>query len=65
MTSFSTSVWVLFFPLQIPLINFPARKAIKLLTFGRVEVSWFWHVLIGVGVLTVVTVVAIAVPQLK
>lgn len=51
--------------LTVPLIHFPARKAVILLLFGARPFSWFIHCVATVCILTVVLILAIYVPDIR
>ncbi|XP_055087129.1 probable sodium-coupled neutral amino acid transporter 6 [Periophthalmus magnuspinnatus] len=51
--------------LTVPLIHFPARKAVILLLFGSRRFSWWIHSLTTVCILAVVLILAIFVPDIR
>lgn len=51
--------------LTVPLIHFPARKAVILLLFGARPFSWFVHCMATVSILTVVLLLAVYVPDIR
>uniref|UniRef100_A0A8C4GXL2 Solute carrier family 38 member 6 n=1 Tax=Dicentrarchus labrax TaxID=13489 RepID=A0A8C4GXL2_DICLA len=51
--------------LTVPLIHFPARKAVILLLFGGRPFSWLIHIIATLGILGVVLLMAIFVPDIR
>ncbi|XP_061599947.1 probable sodium-coupled neutral amino acid transporter 6 [Cololabis saira] len=51
--------------LTVPLIHFPARKAVILLLYGRREFSWLIHIISTLSILSVVLMLAIFVPDIS
>ncbi|RVE57227.1 hypothetical protein OJAV_G00214340 [Oryzias javanicus] len=51
--------------LTVPLIHFPARKAVISLLYGEQEISWLIHVILTVILLSVVLMMAIFVPDIS
>ncbi|KAM6912675.1 putative sodium-coupled neutral amino acid transporter 6 isoform 2-T4 [Xenentodon cancila] len=51
--------------LTVPLIHFPARKAVILLLYGRREFSWLVHIISTLIILSVVLMLAIFVPDIS
>ncbi|CAG5866448.1 unnamed protein product [Menidia menidia] len=51
--------------LTVPLIHFPARKAVILLLYGGRNISWLIHIISTLIILTVVLILAIFVPDIS
>uniref|UniRef100_A0A7N9ARR5 Solute carrier family 38 member 6 n=2 Tax=Mastacembelus armatus TaxID=205130 RepID=A0A7N9ARR5_9TELE len=51
--------------LTVPLIHFPARKAVLLLLCGGRPFSWFVHIIVTLIILGVVLILAIFVPDIR
>ncbi|KAF6732878.1 putative sodium-coupled neutral amino acid transporter 6 [Oryzias melastigma] len=51
--------------LTVPLIHFPARKAVISLLYGEREISWLIHIILTVILLSVVLMMAIFVPDIS
>ncbi|XP_041928699.1 probable sodium-coupled neutral amino acid transporter 6 [Alosa sapidissima] len=51
--------------LTVPLIHFPARKAVQMLVMGNRPFSWFSHSLTTLLLLTIVLLLAIFVPDIR
>lgn len=51
--------------LTVPLIHFPARKAVTMLLFGDRPFSWFLHILTTFLLLCVVLLLAIFIPDIR
>ncbi|KAM6336105.1 solute carrier family 38 member 6 [Podargus strigoides] len=51
--------------LAVPLIHFPARKAVLMLFFSDLPVSWICHILVTLTLNTIVVLFAMFVPDIK
>ncbi|KGL73920.1 putative sodium-coupled neutral amino acid transporter 6, partial [Tinamus guttatus] len=51
--------------LTVPLIHFPARKAVLMVFFSHLPVSWMCHILITLTLTTIVVLFAMYVPDIK
>ncbi|XP_068005043.1 solute carrier family 38 member 6 isoform X1 [Melanerpes formicivorus] len=51
--------------LTVPLIHFPARKAVLMVFFSHVPVSWICHILVTLALNTIVVLFAMYVPDMK
>ncbi|KAM6273440.1 solute carrier family 38 member 6 isoform 2-T2 [Porphyrio hochstetteri] len=51
--------------LTVPLIHFPARKAVLMVFFSHLPVSWICHILVTLTLNTVVVLFAMYVPDIK
>uniref|UniRef100_A0A8B9ERV2 Solute carrier family 38 member 6 n=1 Tax=Anser cygnoides TaxID=8845 RepID=A0A8B9ERV2_ANSCY len=51
--------------LTVPLIHFPARKAVLMLFFSHLPVSWICHIFVTLALNTIVVLFAIYVPDIK
>ncbi|XP_071413425.1 solute carrier family 38 member 6 isoform X2 [Pithys albifrons albifrons] len=51
--------------LTVPLIHFPARKAVLMVFFSHLPVSWICHILVTLALNTIVVLFAMYVPDIK
>ncbi|XP_054256383.1 probable sodium-coupled neutral amino acid transporter 6 [Indicator indicator] len=51
--------------LTVPLIHFPARKAVLMVFFSHIPVSWICHILVTLTLNTIVVLFAMYVPDMK
>ncbi|XP_030340496.1 probable sodium-coupled neutral amino acid transporter 6 isoform X2 [Strigops habroptila] len=51
--------------LTVPLIHFPARKAVLMVFFSHLPVSWICHILVTLTLNTIVVLFAMYVPDIK
>nr|XP_038036037.1 probable sodium-coupled neutral amino acid transporter 6 [Anas platyrhynchos] len=51
--------------LTVPLIHFPARKAVLMLFFSHLPVSWICHIFVTLALNTIVVLFAMYVPDIK
>ncbi|XP_040416497.1 probable sodium-coupled neutral amino acid transporter 6 [Cygnus olor] len=51
--------------LTVPLIHFPARKAVLMLFFSHIPVSWICHIFVTLALNTIVVLFAMYVPDIK
>ncbi|KAM9014517.1 solute carrier family 38 member 6 isoform 4-T4 [Ara ararauna] len=51
--------------LTVPLIHFPARKAVMMVFFSHLPVSWICHILVTLTLNTIVVLFAMYVPDIK
>ncbi|XP_069712976.1 solute carrier family 38 member 6 isoform X1 [Phaenicophaeus curvirostris] len=51
--------------LTVPLIHFPARKAVLMIFFSHLPVSWICHILVTLTLNTIVVLFAMYVPDIK
>ncbi|XP_074960261.1 solute carrier family 38 member 6 isoform X1 [Phalacrocorax aristotelis] len=51
--------------LTVPLIHFPARKAVLMVFFSHLPVSWICHILVTLTLNTIVVLFAVYVPDIK
>ncbi|NXM78705.1 S38A6 protein, partial [Serilophus lunatus] len=51
--------------LTVPLIHFPARKAVLMVFFSHLAVSWMCHILVTLALNTIVVLFAMYVPDIK